>query len=88
MHIPQVWYIRRGGKTRRPLSLAPQHRQREGLHLPLVLVHHPLHPQLLGHRLPHHHHHQPQDESLSLVYTFPFDQARSDQHHCQEELRR
>ena len=44
MHIPQIWYFRRSGETWRTVSAPAQHRQRESLHLPLVLVHPSQHP--------------------------------------------
>jgi len=88
MYFSQIWNVGRGGETRCPLSSAPKHCQREGLHLPLVLVHNTLHPKLLGHRLQNHHHHQSQDARLSPLHPVQVDPARSDQHHRQEELRR
>ena len=37
VHLPQVRDERRAGEARRALHPAPQHLQREDLHLPLVL---------------------------------------------------
>lgn len=41
VHIPQVWCVRHGAEVRWSLRAAAQHRQREDLRVPLVLVHHP-----------------------------------------------
>lgn len=45
MHVPQIWCVRLGADLRRSLRVAAQHRQREDLRVPLVLVHHPLDPE-------------------------------------------
>ena len=45
VHIPQVWCVRHGAEVRRSLRATAQHRQREDLRVPLVLVHHPVDPE-------------------------------------------
>lgn len=40
MYVPQVRRVRQHPDSRQPLHSASQHRQREDVHLHLVLVHH------------------------------------------------
>lgn len=41
VHLPQIWSVGQHTKTRQSLHSSSQHRQREDLHLHLVLVHDP-----------------------------------------------
>lgn len=42
MYLPQIWCVRYRTKVRRSLRSTVEHRQREDLRVPLVLVHYPV----------------------------------------------
>ena len=39
MHVPQIWFVRYSSENRRLVRPPSEHRQREDLRVPLVLVH-------------------------------------------------
>lgn len=81
--VQQVRLIRRGGAARRTLHSAPQRRQREDLHLPMVLVRYPRNPNFDHRHLPHRHHLLPTNACLHDANEVQTRQARQRRHHRQ-----
>ena len=86
VYVPQIRNVGRGGKTRRSLFTPAQYRQREGLHISMVLVHHARFSEYTCHRLPGYHHHQSQNAGLSIVHQISPYPAGSDQYYREKEL--
>lgn len=83
--LQQVRLVGRGGAARCPLHPAPERSQREDLHLPLVLVRDPRHPDADHPHLPHRHHLLPSHEGLHDANAIPPRQTRQRRYHRQKK---
>lgn len=81
--IQQVRVIRRGGAARRVVHSTTQRRQREDIHLSLVLVRHPRDPHSNHSYLPHRHHLLSTNARLHDENALPTCQERQRRHHRQ-----
>lgn len=71
MPLLQVRFVRQRGDARRPLRPPPQRHQREDLHLPVVLVHHPVRAHRAGAGLPGGHRRLPPGQGLPAQHAVP-----------------